>query len=269
MSMAPDEFVAGDSRVGVVTTQADEPSAEERSADDPLVGRLIGLRAEIDAVTTESGRAPAEVALLLATKTQPADRIRAAIAAGYSLIGENRVQEVVAKAEALTDLPHRLHFIGHLQANKVNLLLPHISCLQTLDSVELARKLDARLDILDRQLDVFLQVNVSGEESKSGVEPAAAADLLGALAQFPRLTVRGYMTIGLNSPDRSAVRAGYRTLAELRESALTEGIPGASGAIELSMGMSGDFADAIAEGATIVRLGSAVFGARLDKPATG
>jgi pyridoxal phosphate enzyme (YggS family) len=249
--------------------QGEEPSADEPPASDPLIARLIRLRAEIDAAATESGRAPAEVALLLATKTQPADRISVAIAAGYPLIGENRVQEVVAKAEALGGFPHQLHFIGHLQANKINQLLPHISCLQTLDSPELARKLDARLDVLDRQLDVLLQVNVSGEGSKSGVPPAEVADLLGALAQFPRLTVRGYMTIGLNSPDRAAVRAGYRILAELRESAVAAGIPGAAGAVELSMGMSGDFADAIAEGATIVRLGSAVFGERPSKPATG
>jgi pyridoxal phosphate enzyme (YggS family) len=249
--------------------QDDEPSVGNGPTGDLLVARLLRLRAEIDSAATQSGRTPAAVALLLATKTQSAERIRAAITAGYPLIGENRVQEVVAKAEALADLPHQLHFIGHLQANKLNQLLPHISCLQTLDSVELARKLDARLDILDRQLDVLLQVNVSGEESKSGVTPAAAPDVLDALAQFPRLTVRGYMTIGLNSTDRSAVRAGYRELAELRESAIAAGIPGASGAVELSMGMSGDFADAIAEGATIVRLGSAVFGARLQPKATG
>jgi PLP dependent protein len=250
-----------------MTVQGEEPSEEPSS--DPLLAQLTQLRAEIDAAATESGRAPAEVALLLATKTQPAIRIKAAIAAGYPLIGENRVQEVVAKAEALTDIPHELHFIGHLQANKVNQLLPHISCLQTLDSVELAGKLNARLDILDRQLDVLLQVNVSGEESKSGVRTTDAVDMLAALAQFPRLTVRGYMTIGLNSPDRSAVRAGYRNLRELRDSAMTAGVPGAAGAVELSMGMSGDFADAIAEGATIVRVGSAVFGERPGKQATG
>jgi pyridoxal phosphate enzyme (YggS family) len=250
-----------------MTVQGEEPSEEPSS--DPLLAQLTQLRTEIDAAATESGRAPAEVALLLATKTQPATRIKAAIAAGYPLIGENRVQEVVAKAEALTDIPHELHFIGHLQANKVNQLLPHISCLQTLDSVELAGKLNARLDILDRQLDVLLQVNVSGEESKSGVRPTDAVDMLAALAQFPRLTVRGYMTIGLNSPDRSAVRAGYRNLRELRDSAMTAGVPGAAGAVELSMGMSGDFADAIAEGATIVRVGSAVFGERPGKQATG
>ncbi|MET0966514.1 MAG: YggS family pyridoxal phosphate-dependent enzyme [Nakamurella sp.] len=252
-----------------MTTQGDDPTADQEALNDPLVARLTRLRAEIDDAATQSGRAPEEVSLLLATKTQPADRIRVAIAAGYSLIGENRVQEVVKKAEALTHVPHELHFIGHLQANKVNQLLPHISCLQTLDSVELAGKLNSRLDILDRQLDVLLQVNVSGEESKSGVQPAEAVDLLGALAEFPRLRVRGYMTIGLNSPDRSAVRAGFRNLAELRESAVTARVPGAAGAVELSMGMSGDFVDAIAEGATIVRLGSAVFGERPSKQATG
>lgn len=243
--------------------------ADEHPADDQLLARLSRLRAEIDAAATASGREPAAVALLLATKTQSADRISAAITAGYSLIGENRVQEVVAKADALAAFPHELHFIGHLQTNKINQLLPHISCLQTLDSIDLARKLQSRLDVLDRQLDVLLQVNVSGEESKSGVPPELAGDLLAALAEVPRLTVRGYMTIGLNSPDRSAVRAGYRGLAELRESAVADGIAGATGAVELSMGMSGDFADAIAEGATIVRLGSAAFGERTTAQTTG
>jgi hypothetical protein len=200
--------------------------------------------------------------VLLATKTQHADRIITALAAGYRLIGENRVQEVVAKAAELSSVPHETHFIGHLQANKINQLVDHISCLQTLDSVDLAGKLDARLEARGRRLDVLIQVNVSGETAKSGVRPERAIDLLDAASAFPRLTVRGFMTIGLNSPDGAAVRAGYRTLASLRDAALAARIPGAENATELSMGMSGDFADAIAEGATIVRLGSAIFGQR-------
>ena len=199
---------------------------------------------------------------MLATKTQSAERIMVALAAGYTLIGENRVQEVTAKADDLAALPHRLHFIGHLQANKINQLIDHLDCLQTLDSVELATRLDSRLDQRERDLDVLIQVNVSGEDSKSGVPPERALDLLTQVAALPRLTVRGFMTIGLNSADLGAVRSGYRMLAQLRENAVTQEVPGAELATELSMGMSGDFAAAIAEGATIVRLGSAVFGHR-------
>ena len=231
-------------------------------ADDPILQRLSRVRAEVDAAATAVGRSPSEVALLLATKTQPAKRIISALRAGYTLIGENRVQEVVTKAAELASIPHQTHFIGHLQANKINQLLEHVSCLETLDSADLARRLDTRLDARDRRLDVLIQVNVSGEPTKSGVSPDRTLELLASTAEFDRLTVRGFMTVGLNSCDRSAVRAGYRMLAQLRDSAINDRVPGAENATELSMGMSGDFADAVAEGATIVRLGSAVFGPR-------
>ncbi|GAA2020336.1 YggS family pyridoxal phosphate-dependent enzyme [Nakamurella flavida] len=218
--------------------------------------RAAAARAAVDAAARVVGRDPADVRMLLATKTQPLERVLAVAAAGHRLFGENRVQEAVAKAPGLADVEHEMHFIGHLQGNKVNQLLPVISCLQTLDSLALARRLDARLELLERDLDVMVQVNVSGEDSKAGVPPEAAAELIAQVADLPRLRLRGLMTIGLNSPDRGAVRAGYRTLAELA-APLDVGGP-----VVLSMGMSGDFADAIAEGATMVRLGSAVFGAR-------
>jgi hypothetical protein len=226
--------------------------------DDQLLGRLRAARSRIDDAASAAGRDPAEVRLLLATKTQPAQRILSALAAGYTLIGENRVQEVTAKAADLSAVAHETHFIGHLQANKINQLLDHIDCLETLDSAELARKLDTRLAARDRTLDVLLQVNVSGEASKSGVRPDEVTALLEAAAECPRLAVRGFMTIGLNSADTGAVRAGFRLLGEIQQEALS----GTPGATELSMGMSGDFTEAIAEGATIVRLGSAVFGPR-------
>jgi len=232
--------------------------------DDPILERLDRVRTEVAAAATAAERAPSDVRVLLATKTQPAERIITAIRAGATLIGENRAQEVVAKADELAGIPHELHFIGHLQANKINQLLGRITCLQTLDSIDLAGKLQSRLEPGDGHLDVMIQVNVSGESSKSGVAPEAALPLLHDLEQFPRLTVCGFMTIGLNSPDRGAVRSGYRLLAQLRDSARDQRLPGADGATELSMGMSGDFAEAIAEGATIVRLGSAVFGPRGD-----
>jgi len=238
------------------------------AAVDPLLDRLREVRAQVDAAATAAGRSPSEVALLLATKTVPAERIAMALADGFTLIGENRVQEVTDKHDALARIPHTTHFIGHLQANKINQVIGRIDCLESLDSIELARKLDARLAARSLDLDVLIQVNVSAEESKSGVEPGRPLDLLAQVAELPRLTVRGFMTIGLNSADRGAVRAGYRVLAGLRDAAVSSGSAGAVGAAgaelatELSMGMSGDFADAIAEGATIVRIGSAVFGQR-------
>ncbi len=225
--------------------------------------RLSAARGSVREAALAAGRDPDGVRILLATKTVPAPSIREAFAAGATLIGENRVQEVLAKADALADVPHETHFIGHLQSNKVNQLLPHISCLQTLDSAALAARLQARSDQLDRTLDVLIQVNVSGEPTKSGVHPDDVLGLVAAVADAPRLILRGFMTIGLNSPDREAVRRRYRELRRIRDRALGERWPGAQVATELSMGMSGDYPDAVAEGATIVRLGSAVFGPRV------
>ena len=218
-----------------------------------LPGRLAAVSARVHAAAQAAGRDPDSVQLLLATKTQSAQDILIALRAGYRLIGENRVQEVVTKADALAAEPHTMHFIGHLQENKVNALLPHIRCLQTLDTRSLAQRLQRRLEILDRTLEVMIQVNVSGEENKSGIAPVDAADLVAAVRRHDRLQLTGLMTIGLNSPDLALVRAGYGQLRALAEEL---------GVAELSMGMTGDFGAAIAEGATIVRLGSAVFGPR-------
>lgn len=223
---------------------------------------LAAADARVAAATVAAGRPVGSVQLLLATKTIGAQPIRQAIEAGFGLIGENRVQELVAKAPDLADLPHRTHLIGHLQSNKVGVTLPLIDCLQSLDSVELAHKIQRRLESADRTLDVLLQANVSGEPGKSGVPLEELPALLAGVAACDRLIVRGYMTIGLNSPDLDAVRAGYRALADFRDRARAQGLPGAQEAVELSMGMSGDAEAAIAEGATIVRMGSAVFGAR-------
>jgi pyridoxal phosphate enzyme (YggS family) len=237
-----------------------------RAGDGPTEGtvaeRLNAARHRVRAAAEAAGREPDQVRILLATKTMPPSVIKQALAAGATLIGENRVQEVVAKADALAGFPHTTHFIGHLQSNKVNQVLPHIQCLQTLDSTDLIGRLQSRLEKLDRDMDVLIQVNVSGESSKSGIAPAGVRSLAEAVGAASRLHLRGFMTIGLNSPDRDAVRRGYRELAAIRTRAARERWPGAEGATELSMGMSGDFADAIAEGATIVRLGSAVFGPR-------
>jgi PLP dependent protein len=225
---------------------------------DP-VARLTVLAERISAAAAAAGRPADPIELLIATKTVEPQRILPVLRAGYRLIGENRVQEVTGKAAELATEPHTTHFIGHLQRNKVNQVLPAIDCLQTLDDADLAEALQTRLD---RVLDVMIQVNVSGEPSKSGVAPDGARGLLDAVARHDRLRVVGWMTIGLNSPDTERVRAGYETLRGLRDDARQQGWPGAEHAVALSMGMSGDFETAIGAGATMVRLGSAVFGAR-------
>lgn len=232
-------------------------------AEADIRANLAAVRERVDGACAAAGRAPDEVELLLATKTQPAARIAAAVAAGARLIGENRVQELAEKDDELTALaggqPFERHFIGHLQSNKVNQVLRYVSCVQSVDSAGLADRLQRRLETLDRGLDVLVQVNTSGEPSKSGVAPADAVAVLREVAARDRLRVRGLMTVGLQSPDEAAVRASYRALRELRDRAadvIGAGLP------VLSMGMSGDLEAAVAEGATLVRVGSAVFGAR-------
>lgn len=224
--------------------------------------RLAAVRQRVAEAAHDAGRDPAEVRLLLATKTLPADVVRAAVEAGATLLGENRVQELATHAPAVADLAPEIHLIGHLQSNKVNAALERVACVQTVDSLELAERLSRRCAVVGRDLDVMVQVNVSGEESKSGVAPDAAASLAADVATLPRLHLVGFMTIGANSPDAGLVRAGYRRLREVRDAVVGSGGPGTAGAAELSMGMSGDLELAIAEGATIVRVGSAVFGPR-------
>ena len=260
MSVTPDQSTAAQS----TAAQSAAAGGPATATDPGLLDRLQDIADQVREAATAAGRPGDSVRLLLATKTIAPPVILQAIAAGYGLIGENRVQEVVAKADGLTaaGLPYECHFIGHLQRNKINQVLPHVSCLETVDSIELAERLDAKLAADGRQLDILVQVNVSGEASKSGLPISEVPALLAGIAVLPRLRATGYMTIGLNSPDLDAVRAGYRSLTSFRDDALARGLPGAEHATELSMGMSGDFGAAIAEGATIVRIGSAVFGRR-------
>ncbi len=233
--------------------------------DADLARRLLEIRAKVTAAATAAGRDPEDVQILLATKTRSPETIAAAVRAGFCLIGENRVQEVTGKAAELTTLltgtTFRRHFIGHLQSNKIGQVLPLVDCVESVDSAELAAKLARRVADTGRRLDVLAQVNVSGENTKAGVAPAEVGALIEAITEHPALNLRGLMTIGLNSPDVGAVRAGYRLLAALRDEVRSAGA-GAPELPVLSMGMSGDFATAIAAGATEVRIGSAAFGPR-------
>lgn len=252
----------------------DQPQspASEQPASGSIAERLAVVRGRITAAAVAAGRDPADVRLLVATKTQTPDAVLEALAAGVDLIGENRVQELVAKAPAVAgrvaDGTLQVHMIGHLQRNKINQVLATATGLETLDSLDLARAISDRCvrdgRTGDRALDVMVQVNVTGEESKSGVEPDDAAALATAVADLPGLRLTGFMTIGARREESGAeaVRAGFARLRAVRDEVLVSGAPGTGSATELSMGMTGDLELAIAEGATIVRVGTAVFGPR-------
>lgn len=221
-----------------------------------------GIRERINTACREAGRDPGEVKLLLATKTVPPERIRVALQAGETLIAENKVQELKEKYEALKDVPHTNHFIGHLQTNKIKDLLRYdVSCLQSLDRWELAEKLHQRLQSENKTLDVLIQVNTSGEESKFGAAPDQVIPLVKQVAQLETLKIKGLMTIGLFSADIEKVRPCFCLLKDIQQQITALKIPGVE-MRELSMGMSGDLETAIAEGATIVRVGTAIFGQR-------
>lgn len=209
-----------------------------------------------------SGRDQSEVKLLLATKTVPADRIKIALAAGQLLIAENKVQELKEKYEALSEIPHANHFIGHLQTNKIKDLLKYnVSCIQSLDRFDLAEKLHQRLLFENKTMEVLIQVNTSFEESKFGVSPEETIALTQQVAQLSTLKIKGLMTIGLLSAEVEKVRQCFRLLKDIQQQIITLRISNVE-MQELSMGMSGDLEVAIAEGATIVRVGTAIFGTR-------
>ncbi|WP_225753776.1 YggS family pyridoxal phosphate-dependent enzyme [Actinotalea sp. Marseille-Q4924] len=230
--------------------------------DGGLAARLAAAQDRVAAAARSAGRDPAEVRLLLASKRMPAAVVRDAVLAGGTLLGENTVQELVAKAPELADLRPRWHLIGHLQSNKVNAALRWADCVQSVDTLPLAERLSRRCGTTDRDLDVMVQVNVSGEPSKSGVEPVQAVELARAVAALPRLRLVGLMTIGAATEDDAVVREGFARLRGLRDEVLASGAPGTAAARELSMGMSGDLEVAVEEGSTMVRIGTAVFGAR-------
>ena len=224
-----------------------------------ITANLAHINARIAAACAACGRDPASVRLLPVSKTVPAERLHYAYAAGIRLLGENKVQEAYDKWQALADLDDlNWAVIGHLQSNKVKYVARFAAEFQALDSLDIAESLDRRLQQEGRSLDVFVQVNTSDEPQKYGIAPDAAAAFIRALPQYSSLRLRGLMTLALFSDDKDAVRRCFIRLRELRDR-LQQQNPAVA---ELSMGMSGDFELAIAEGATTVRVGQAIFGAR-------
>jgi len=223
-----------------------------------IPARLSRVRETIDDACVRAGRARGSVLLVAVSKGKPAEAIRAAYAAGQRDFGENYVQELEAKAEALRDLLGlRWHAIGRLQRNKAKQVVRLARVIHAVDREELATELGRRASALGVHLDALIEVNISGEASKGGCAPGALSGLLAAMRRTAGLRVMGLMTMPPASDDPEAERPVFAALSALREE-----LGGASALPELSMGMTHDYAIAVEEGATMVRVGTAIFGAR-------
>jgi PLP dependent protein len=218
------------------------------------------VREQIAAAARRAGRSPSAVRLMAVTKTVDDARIGEAIRAGVEIIGENYVQEAKRKIEELGK-SCEWHLIGHLQTNKAKYAVHLFDMIHSVDRMELAADLDRRAKAAGRTLPILIEVNVGGEETKSGVPLAAAVDLVRRAAALENLAIRGLMTMPPWFDDPEEARPYFRTLRELRDRIAAEAIPGV-GMGELSMGMTGDYAVAVEEGATIVRIGRGIFGER-------
>lgn len=235
------------------------PQAE--SVDD-FRANLAAVQARIAAACQRVGREPSGVRLLPVSKTKTEASIRLAYAAGCRTLGENKPQEAHQKWEATADLQDlRWAVIGHLQTNKARLVARCAAEFQALDSLRVAEALERRLQAEGRGLDVFVQVNTSEEASKYGLPPDDVEEFLRALPAFSALRVRGLMTLAVFSAEPARVRRCFIRLRELRDQ-LRQDVPQGIALNELSMGMSGDYEIAVEEGATVVRVGQAIFGAR-------
>ena len=228
-----------------------------------LATRLGHVRQRIAAAATRAGRDPASVTLVAVTKTLPPETITQAYALGLRLFGENRVQEARAKRQVLALPEARWDLIGHLQTNKAGWAVELFDRVQSVDGLRLAQTLDAHAASLGRILPVLLEVNVAGEANKSGLAPAELVEVARAIVALPHLSPEGLMTVAPLAADGEMVRPVFRELRHLRDQVrLAVPINVDGGWPHLSMGMSDDFAVAIAEGATIIRLGRALFGDR-------
>lgn len=228
-----------------------------------IIHNLNVILKRIENACINAGRNPKEVKLLMATKTVSTDRIKIALQTGQTLIAENKVQEVKEKYEDLKNIPHTSHFIGHLQTNKIKDILKYgVQCVQSVDRLDLAEKLHQKLLAEEREMDILIQVNTSNEESKFGVSPENTLDLVKEISTLSTLKIKGLMTIGLFSSEEERVRTCFQLLKRLQQEITNLNLPNVE-MKELSMGMSGDLEIAIQEGATIVRVGTAIFGERI------
>ena len=282
----------------VMTAYMEHKNLANETIDAARAGEIAGnVHAVLDRVTAAeqaAGREEGSVRLLAATKTRDVGEIMAAIDAGIRMIGENRPQEVQVKAPGLLRLAAErgfalgvggdatadasnaaasntaaatngtipFHLIGQLQSNKIGKILPFVDTIESVDSIELAEKIARRAVMRGITVGVLLEVNESGEASKSGCPASHAIDLAQRIGNMGGLQLQGLMTIGAHVSDETTIRAGFAHLRKTRDQILASGAPGTEHCTELSMGMTGDMELAIAEGATIVRVGTGIFGER-------
>ena len=282
----------------VMTAYMEHKNLANETIDAARAGEIAGnVHAVLDRVAAAeqaAGRKEGSVRLLAATKTRDVGEIMAAIDAGIRMIGENRPQEVQVKAPGLLRLAAErgfalgvggdatadvsnaaasstaaatngtipFHLIGQLQSNKIGKILPFVDTIESVDSIELAEKIARRAVMRGITVGVLLEVNESGEASKSGCPASHAIDLAQRIGNMGGLQLQGLMTIGAHVSDETTIRAGFAHLRKTRDQILASGAPGTEHCAELSMGMTGDMELAIAEGATIVRVGTGIFGER-------
>lgn len=229
---------------------------------EDLRARLSAVRKKITAAALRSNRATDEITLIAISKTHPPQTLQAAIEAGVSDLGESRVQEAEPKITQIGRQSARWHLVGHLQENKARRAIGLFDIIHSLDSISLAQRLDRLCASEARdELPVLVQINLGGEDSKTGIDPNEVEALLDAVAQCPRLQLIGLMTLPPYSENPENARSFFKTLRELRDQFQRDGRFG-TGAGHLSMGMSHDFEIAIEEGATMIRVGTAIFGER-------
>lgn len=225
-----------------------------------VLDNVAQARKRISEACARCGRSPGEVTLIAVTKTFASGIIREAMAAGVTDFGENYVREFIGKFTEFAGSSLRWHYIGHLQRNKVKEIVGRAHLIHSVDSLRLGEALSSRAQHLNIPADILIEVNTSGETTKFGVQPGETAGLVRSLNVLPGLNIRGFMTIGPFLPDPEASRPAFRLLRELRDSIRTDALPLAV----LSMGMSNDFEVAIEEGATMIRIGTMLFGTRIS-----
>jgi len=227
-----------------------------------IAENLKNLQKRIEQACQKSGRQSADVQLIAVSKTFPVQAIQEAAGTGHLDFGENYVQELQEKHQALAGLPLRWHFIGHLQSNKVKYIAEYINLIHSVDNIGLGKEINRRAERFKRVQNVLVEVHTTDEATKYGVLPKGTIALLKDLSQLQYLQVCGLMTMGPFSDDPNDSRHSFRQLAELRKEVLSVGIENIQ-MQHLSMGMTHDFEAAIEEGSTIIRIGTAIFGRRI------
>ena len=226
-----------------------------------IAQRVESVLSAIRSAAEKAGRRPDSIRLVAATKTVTADRIREGIGAGLLILGENRVQEAIPKVEALAQAPVRWHFIGHLQRRKVRSVVGIFELIHSVDSLELAQEIDRRAGEASRPQAILLEVNIGGETTKGGFHQDGFVQLVSTMAALSNIQIKGLMAIPPPTAEPESARTYFVRLRELAEAIAAQRIPGVA-MDELSMGMSNDYDIAVQEGATLVRVGSAIFGER-------